>query len=68
VSISVQINGEMRRVEIGQSVYALLAELGINQKKVAVERNREIVPKSLFENTIVEEGDQYEIVHFIGGG
>lgn len=68
MSISVQVNGEMRRVRAGQSVYDFLAELGINPKKVAVERNREIVPKSLFEKIIIEDNDQFEIVHFIGGG
>jgi thiamine biosynthesis protein ThiS len=47
---------------------ALLASLGIDRRKVAVERNREIVPKSAFEGVVLAPGDQLEIVQFVGGG
>jgi thiazole synthase len=42
--------------------------LGLDPLRVAVERNLEIVPRSTFGSVIVEDGDDYEIVHFVGGG
>ncbi len=62
------INGETRDLEPGLTVAALLAHLGIDTRKVAVERNLEIVPKSAFATVQVQDGDRLEIVHFIGGG
>jgi len=53
---------------LGMTVAALLEHLQLPQKKVAVERNLEIVPKSTFENTELSDGDRLEIIHFIGGG
>jgi thiamine biosynthesis protein ThiS len=46
----------------------MLGELGLDPRKVAVERNLAIVPRSAFGEVRVEEGDAYEIVHFVGGG
>ena len=46
----------------------VLGELGLDPRKVAVERNLEIVPRSTFGDVHVDEGDAYEIVHFVGGG
>jgi len=62
------INGESRELAPGLTVAGLLQDLGIDTRKVAVERNLEIVPKSAFAATEVQEGDRLEIVHFIGGG
>lgn len=62
------LNGEPRTLAPGLSVSSLLQELGIDARKVAVERNLEIVPKSSFETTTLGDGDRLEIVHFIGGG
>ena len=67
-SLSVQVNGEPHRVPGGISVAALIAELGLDPKKVAVERNLGIVPRSLLGEVSVENGDSFEIVHFVGGG
>ena len=67
-TLSVRINGEERRVAGGSSVAALLAELGLNAKRVAIERNLAIVPRSTLADVQVEDGDQFEIVHFVGGG
>jgi thiamine biosynthesis protein ThiS len=66
--MQIVLNGETRTVAAGLSVSGLLAELGIDGRKVAVERNLEIVPKSAFAATALAEGDRLEIVHFIGGG
>ncbi len=64
----VSINGEDRRLAGPITVQDLLAELGFDTAKVALERNLEIVPRSSYAKTMVGEGDRLEIVHFIGGG
>lgn len=66
--MNITLNGEARVIPEGLSVEALLAHLGLQSKKVAVERNLEIVPKSTFGATQIRDGDRIEIVHFIGGG
>jgi thiazole synthase len=65
---SITLNGEPRSVTPGTSIAALAAALGLNPAKVAVERNLEIVPRSTLAAVMIEEGDQLEIVHFVGGG
>ena len=55
-------------MEAVADVAALVAALGLDSRKVAVERNLEIVPRSTYGATPVAEGDRIEIVHFIGGG
>jgi thiamine biosynthesis protein ThiS len=62
------INGEERVFEAVGSLAALVAALGLEPRKVAVERNLEIVPRSLYAETALADGDRIEIVHFIGGG
>jgi sulfur carrier protein len=62
------VNGETRSLEDVADVAALVAALGLDGRKVAVERNLEIVPRSAYERTALEDGDRIEIVHFIGGG
>ncbi len=66
--INLVLNGDLRRVAPGSSLAALLAELDLDAGKVAVERNLEIVPRSTFAAVELAEGDQLEIVHFVGGG
>lgn len=68
MSISIIVNGEPKNIDAGISVWTFLEGLQLDPKKVAVERNLEIVSKSLFKGVTIEEGDQLEIVHFIGGG
>jgi thiazole synthase len=46
----------------------MLGELGLDPRKVAVERNLEIVPRAILDEMPVEDGDSFEIVHFVGGG
>lgn len=67
-NVSIRVNGEQRRVTDGISIAAMLGELGLDPRKVAVERNREIVPRSILDEVPVEDGDSFEIVHFVGGG
>jgi thiazole synthase len=67
-SLAVRVNGEHRRVPEGISVADMLNDLGLDPLRVAVERNLEIVPRSTLGQVAVEDGDDYEIVHFVGGG
>lgn len=66
--MQIKVNGEVREFSAPLSVMILAEQLKLNPKQVAVERNREIVPRSLYGDTAVNEGDEIEIVHFIGGG
>lgn len=66
--MKVIINGESREVPGGLTVAALIEHLGLQPERVAVERNREILPRNRWAKTPVGEGDNYEIVHFVGGG
>lgn len=66
--MQVTINEEPREVPEGLSVAALLAHLGITPERVAIERNRDILPRAAWQETSVQAGDSYEIVHFVGGG
>ncbi len=68
LTLSLTLNGEPRTLDGPATVAALLASLGLDQRKVAVERNEAIVPRSLYGETALANGDSLEIVHFIGGG
>ena len=63
----IQVNGDTREVA-ARTVLALVEELGFDVRKVAVERNLAIVPRSLHATTVLEEGDRIELVQFVGGG
>lgn len=62
------VNGESRAFEGVTHVAGLVQALGLDMRKVAVERNLEIVPRSAYGETVLSDGDRIEIVHFIGGG
>jgi thiazole synthase len=66
--LSIQLNGEPRTVRAGATIADLAAEIGLDPKKVAVERNRAIVPRSTLAEIALADGDELEIVHFVGGG
>ena len=66
--MTLTLNGEPRSFEAVGDVAALVAALGLDPRKVAVERNLEIVPRSAYARTALCDGDRIEIVHFIGGG
>jgi thiamine biosynthesis protein ThiS len=67
-AVAMTLNGEQRAFDGPMTVAGLLATLGLETRKVAVERNAEIVPRSRYADTWLESGDALEIVHFIGGG
>lgn len=63
----IQVNGEIRQVAAA-TILGLVEELGLDIRKVAVERNLEIVPRSLHAETAIVDGDRIEVVQFVGGG
>ncbi len=63
----IQVNGEEREVA-ARTVQGLIEELGFDIRKVAVERNLAIVPRSLHADTALTAGDRIELVQFVGGG
>ncbi|MFZ3483407.1 sulfur carrier protein ThiS [Sphingomonas sp. 3-13AW] len=67
-TISIIVNGEHKRVRAGQTIAELTAEIGLVPEKVAVERNLEVVPRSTLHEAKLHDGDELEIVHFVGGG
>lgn len=67
-TIRITLNDEARDVAAGTTVGGLVDLLGLPRAKVAVERNREIVPRSTHDAVALESGDTLEIVHFVGGG
>lgn len=67
-SLGIRINGEHKRVPGGLSVAEMLNQLGIDPARVAVERNLAVVPRSTLGEVRVEDGDDFEVVHFVGGG
>lgn len=66
--MNLRINGETKALKGPMSVAALLAELQLDPRKIAVERNLEIVPKSAYAHIQLQDGDKLEIVNFVGGG
>ena len=68
VTIDVVINGQPRTVNAGTSVAGLIGDLGLSGKPVAVERNREVIPRARHAETLLAAGDRLEVVTFVGGG
>ncbi len=66
--ISIQLNGERREFAVPLDVQALLAELSLDPRMVAVEQNRRVVKRGQYATTAVNDGDEIEIVAFVGGG
>lgn len=67
-AVRVHVNGEERALPLSTSVADLLKELGVSLSRVAVEFNREILPKPSYAETVLCDGDSLEIVQFVGGG
>ncbi|TLS67809.1 sulfur carrier protein ThiS [Mariprofundus erugo] len=65
--IVIQLNGEERQVA-ASTLAALVSELGLEQRMIAIERNLEVVPKSQYASTPLQSHDRIELVHMIGGG
>ena len=67
-NISIVVNGEARQAASDTTVTELLQALGIHGGRVAIERNLQILPRAVWGETSVADGDRYEIVQFVGGG
>ncbi|WP_026172516.1 MULTISPECIES: sulfur carrier protein ThiS [Asticcacaulis] len=65
--MKILLNGEEREVT-ATTLTALIDEIGLEGRKVAIEKNLEIVPRSTYLSTAIADGDRVEIVHFVGGG
>jgi thiamine biosynthesis protein ThiS len=66
--MTITLNGDRFELNGPVTVAALLAQLDIDSRRVAVERNLEVVKRALYDGTEVIDGDQIEIVNFVGGG
>jgi thiazole synthase len=66
--LRVTVNGEVRTAPPGITVAGLLAEMGIDPARVAIERNQDVIPRRTWGQTALSDGDQVEIVAFVGGG
>jgi thiamine biosynthesis protein ThiS len=66
--LRVQVNGEMREVAEKITLDELVRELSLAPERLAIELNREVVRRAAWPETEMREGDQIEIVHFVGGG
>lgn len=62
------VNGEQHDVPPTISLLGLIEYFGLEPRKVAIELNLEIVPRSVYAQTLLSDGDRLEIVHFVGGG
>jgi len=66
--MNITLNGENRLIDAGLTVSGLIEQLGYQDKRIAVERNGDIVPRSAHGSTLLSEGDMLEIVVAVGGG
>jgi thiamine biosynthesis protein ThiS len=66
--MTVRLNGETRECREGMTLAGLVAELGFGAKRIAVEVNRDIIPREEYADCRLRAGDEIEIVHFVGGG
>jgi thiamine biosynthesis protein ThiS len=66
--VRLTVNGDERGFEGVMTVAALVSALGLDKRKLAIERNLEIVPRSAYAATLLADGDRIEIVAFVGGG
>ena len=66
--MKLQINGEEKSIECPLTLVALIEQMGMKPDRVAIELNREIVPRDQWPQINLSEGDRLEIVHFVGGG
>jgi thiamine biosynthesis protein ThiS len=67
-AVRIILNGEEREIPSGLTILDLLEHLKLNPERVAIERNREVVPRAMWATVEICEGDRLEIVHFVGGG
>ena len=67
-ALTIVVNGDERAIKAGETVSDLLVALGLQNGRVAIERNLKILPRAEWATTQIAAGDRYEIVQFVGGG
>jgi len=67
-TFSITVNGKQRPIEPGTTISGLIEQLGFADQRVAVERNRDVVPRADHATTLIADGDRIELVTFVGGG
>ncbi len=67
-SVQITVNDEPRALPDGATVADLVAALGLGPRRIAVEVNRDIVPRATYSSTVLHDGDVVEVIHFVGGG
>jgi thiamine biosynthesis protein ThiS len=67
-TITLHLNGQPRILEAGTTLTTLVATMGQDPRGIAIERNRDIVPKSAWDGCVLADGDRLEVVVFVGGG
>lgn len=66
--MQIRLNGKPHTVEPGTTLAGLVAEISDDPRGIAIELNREIVPKSQHGSVVLQDGDELEVVQFVGGG
>ncbi|MGE0822619.1 MAG: sulfur carrier protein ThiS [Candidatus Binatia bacterium] len=66
--MTVVLNGEERSCREGQTLIDLVNELSLGKRRIAIEVNREIIPRDEYATYHIQPGDHIEVVHFVGGG
>ncbi len=66
--MKIQVNGDMMELQDGSTIAGLIEQMELGERRIAVEHNLEIVPRSQHGETMLKDGDRVEIVHAIGGG
>lgn len=66
--MNITVNGERRPLPAAITLSELLEELSLPERRVAVELNKAVVPKTNWESVMLDDGDTLEIIHFVGGG
>jgi thiamine biosynthesis protein ThiS len=67
-TMTIKLNGDPHELPGPLSISALLEELAIDERRVAVELNLDVVKKAAYGSSVIKEGDEVEIVNFVGGG
>jgi sulfur carrier protein len=67
-AVEIQVNDEQRNIDVGTTVADLLEQMQMQPRYVAVERNRELIPRAVHAECMLEDGDRLEIVTLVGGG
>ncbi len=68
MSITIKVNGEKQTLETGTNISFLLEKLNIRIQSVVVERNMEILHRDRFDQVVLKDGDELELIRFVGGG